>query len=519
MRELALFAGARQMCRAGLLLAGAMIGSAAGAQDVGQHVSFSVAQVAGPTGIPIAADVTLGMERRSAGPALDRDELTLPATVLHRDEGSGPLRIAYSIAQVQSFGDTGGTWALTRADCTNDGDRAVYTFTLDGDTLIVTGSEPQVAGAVLPARCALYLQEQLPAAPAVILADDGSQLRSVTRIAVRHQRAAMRAEPGTGYINRRLSGRLRGAAPRPSMTSMLRFTPGRMPQCDGRSYGCEERATPLSFSSSALTAEIDGMIAEDLMQIGARRAAPFARGAGAAWFDFDAGFREYDYMRTDTTSMTLSAGVDGMIGGDMLVGMMAVFDRATTQGEAEVDGQSSGFLAGPYFASRLPHRAVLEGRVLHGHATGEVMSETTGRGRYDTDRMYAALELTAARISVGPFALMPSGQIDYQDAETSGYETEGGTEVSASAEERLTGRVALRAEYSHPRHDGTPFLGFDMDFEENQTTSYETATGRMRAGYERRQGAGRFRMEADYGGIGDPQVVSYGGRLSFSMDF
>ncbi|QPH53762.1 autotransporter outer membrane beta-barrel domain-containing protein [Pontivivens ytuae] len=512
-----MFAGARQMCRAGLLLAAAT--GAAVAQDAAQHVSLSVAEVTGPSGIPISATVTLGMERRSSGPALERDEIALPATVQHRAEDGEVLRVAYTIASVEAFGDTGGNWVLTAADCANDTGQDTYTFTFDGDALVITGSEPQVPGAVLPAECALHVQEELPAAPAVILADDGSQLRSVTRIAVRHHRDAMRAEPGMSYINQRLSGRVRGAVRRPSMTSLLRFTPGRDPVCDGRSYGCEERMAPLSFSSSAMTVDIDGMVTDDLMKIEARRAAPFARGAGAAWFDLAARFSEYDYMKTDTTSMTLSTGVDGMIGGDMLVGVMAVFDHAATGGEAEVDGQSSGFLAGPYFASRLPHRAVLEGRVLHGQASGEVMSETSGSGHYDTDRMYAALELTAARISVGPFALMPSGQIDYQDTFTSGYETEGGSEVSASEDERLTGRVALRAEYRHPRHAGTPFLGFDMDFEENQTTSYESATGRMRAGYERRQGAGSFRMEADYGGIGDPQVVSYGGRLSFSMDF
>ena len=213
---------------------------------------------------------------------------------------------------------------------------------------------------------------------------------------------------------------------------------------------------------------------------------------------------------SDSDSLIVNVGVDKFVTPSSLLGVFFLYDSSSIENAQSETIDGTGWLVGPYIASRLDHSLTFTGRVGIGESTNEGKDANGAAFEFDTERVILTADL--------------SGHMDFTENWDLSPEV-GYTYFSASREAGARGYELNRLEFG-PRffYDDrrlSPTFGVSgiWNFTDNDIVSEDELSLRLDGGISMRSGkATRFDVEGFLDGIGG-DFETYGISLGLSVPY
>lgn len=236
---------------------------------------------------------------------------------------------------------------------------------------------------------------------------------------------------------------------------------------------------------------------------------------------------------TDDDLTLVYAGIDMRLHDDLIVGLMGQYDNlseADSQAGFEISG--TGWMAGPYFVTRLTDNLILDGRAAWGQSSNEVRPFGTYEDEFDADRALLKTQLTGD-FTLNDWNFYPDVSVIYfeetQDAYVDSYN------VSIPEQSISLGRMTFGPRFSRTFENTTgpaitPSVALRgiWDFEPANTVNLVTGQGLGQSDLRARTNASlqlRFEngntlgLEGFYDGIGDETYDASGVTLKLGVPF
>lgn len=211
---------------------------------------------------------------------------------------------------------------------------------------------------------------------------------------------------------------------------------------------------------------------------------------------------------------------------------MLEFDSQTQEnGDFKVDG--SGYMAGPYFAAKVPAQPVyIEGSYLVGTANSTLSFETFGEpeeAEFETDRALASIRI-AGDMAYGEYTLTPSLAASQLKSTQKAIATEGPVDIPEQSITTQDVAIGLDVSRILPTQSGTlEFAGGltgifsstdGTGLAEEIPTNFEGERARIHRGTRYTMDSGMILSAAtSYDGIGADDYKSIGIQLQLEMSF
>ena len=213
---------------------------------------------------------------------------------------------------------------------------------------------------------------------------------------------------------------------------------------------------------------------------------------------------------SDSDSLIVNVGVDKFVTPSSLLGVFFLYDSSSIENAQSETIDGTGWLVGPYIASRLDHSLTFTGRVGIGESTNEGKDASGASFEFDTERVILTADL--------------SGHLDFTENWDLSPEV-GYTYFSSSREAGARGYELNRLEFG-PRffYDDrrlSPTFGVSgiWNFTDNDIVSEDELSLRLDGGISMRSGkATRFDVEGFFDGIGG-DFETYGISLGLSVPY
>lgn len=231
----------------------------------------------------------------------------------------------------------------------------------------------------------------------------------------------------------------------------------------------------------------------------------------------------------DTTYVFGALGAHATISENLLIGGLLEFDYAE-QSDASSSVDGNGWLAGPYFVTKLPDQPLyVEGRLLYGRSTNDVSTGGAAPDSFDTERFLAQVKMTG-EIDYGTLKLFPALDISYTSDDQKSYIAAGGVVPGQKVEQ---GQVKLglgfeKALFGSSISQTVTLNGGAYAVYADTSSSGSTAIvsevdgtrGRIELGSDfQTSSGGQFKVKSFYDGIGKSQFESYGFELGYNFKF
>ena len=153
-----------------------------------------------------------------------------------------------------------------------------------------------------------------------------------------------------------------------------------------------------------------------------------------------------DYGTIEDSYYFGAVGAHTNLSPNALVGVMLEFDHMSqTQGAVSTEGK--GFLAGPYFAAKMPNQPLyFSARLMAGKTDNEIKNGGVSDD-FDTDRLLAAVKV-AGQVDLGSTMMTPSLSATHLRDKQEAYVSGGGATIGAQRVE-IT-EVAAGLDFAYP---------------------------------------------------------------------
>lgn len=220
----------------------------------------------------------------------------------------------------------------------------------------------------------------------------------------------------------------------------------------------------------------------------------------------------------DNSYLLGTIGAHATVNPNLLLGGMFQFD--VVDGD-DISGR--GWMAGPYFAARLPeHPLYLEGRLLYGQTSNEITPLGTYTDDFETGRWLAQLK-AQGEYQVDALTLMPLLDVTYTDESQKAYSDSLGNRIGGQTVSLMQVKAGL--DFSIPIAVQTGSLALNGGLSaiyastRGGNSDNEGLRGRAELGIDYGFGnSAALRARGFYDGIGSGHE-GYGGSLAFEMKF
>ena len=231
----------------------------------------------------------------------------------------------------------------------------------------------------------------------------------------------------------------------------------------------------------------------------------------------------------DLTYLFGSIGSHIKVNPNLLVGGMLQFDHMDqTDGAAKVQG--TGWLAGPYFVTRLPEQDLyFDGRLLYGQSSNKITPFGTYTDKFDTNRLLASLQVSGV-LDYGEVDIIPSLKASYAREAQSAYTDTPGNRIPKQTVELGQIEAGLAFVAPMPLYTGegemtltggVKAIGSFVNGSGHAASvspDYEGGRARIDLGMMHRMvNGGQFQIQSYYDGIGASGYDSYG--ISFRLEY
>ncbi len=248
-------------------------------------------------------------------------------------------------------------------------------------------------------------------------------------------------------------------------------------------------------------------------------------------------YRDDDAGQSQTGDFFVGyAGADWRVNDRALLGVMGQLDWTEDRQDNSISVVSgTGWMVGPYLSAEPVDNIFVDLRALWGRSDNSAIQDVLGsryEGGFDTER-WLAQAVIAGKYDAGNFGIAPEMSLIYMHENQDSYSvTDGVSTVLVDGQNVDLGRLAGGVTISYQGEIGDaalePFVGGRLlwDFENpglmnagGTLASRDELRPQFRAGFNIRNNASQFSLEATYDGLGSEGLKALTGKIMFSHSF
>ena len=248
-------------------------------------------------------------------------------------------------------------------------------------------------------------------------------------------------------------------------------------------------------------------------------------------------YRDDDAGQSQTGDFFVGyAGADWRVNDRALLGVMGQLDWAEDRQDSSINVVSgTGWMVGPYLSAEPVDNIFVDLRALWGRSDNSAIQDVLGsryEGGFDTER-WLAQAVIAGKYDAGNFGIAPEMSLIYMHENQDSYSvTDGVSTVLVAGQNVDLGRLAGGVTISYQGEIGDaalePFVGGRLlwDFENpglmtvgGALASRDELRPQFRAGFNIRNNASQFSLEATYDGLGSEGLKALTGKIMFNLSF